>query len=1606
MKTSGSQPNSREIAYTAPLIGNIRQILTGLQGFDSMAREIIQNADDAGADTIRFDINEKSLHVWNNAKFATCGLGSDRCDWETDPDNRRRKACDFHAISTVGSGNKYGDPALIGRFGIGFVSVYQITDTPIIRSLDVQLQLDPLREKNTITNIPEIDGSEFELPWANDENSPIRDALSASAIHTNDLDALQDGLVRVANDCLLFLRNLEKIEVLRNGRPIKSVERKGLGGNRIRLIHKPESTEGDWFVISADAGDAAEPLRKKYVQIEKLGRQTDLQIAFPLNAKERAPGLIFAYLPTEQQSPLPCHINADFFPEQNRKALVLSGEQHERYWNEMLLGVAAEEIAKYLLELRDVLKPEGLWHLIGEAFQKRDSSHFGVFWDEISSAAIGEPLVWTTNLQWAEVENCKISPSDVSEKQEKALAHIGLNMTHRSIRSYQNAQQSLGVKRLTLPALVSALEEWDEILLDDDLQNSQFTFEELLPALWSITNSFLAQDALGPDAVHEVVKRLQGVRIAPEEDQSLRTIDELYRLPSPVKNEQIGSFITELPLTIEDFRKYDRLWALIDLLTFPELLRELAEKISSESDAKEFFGPDKKLARNFYNLLSSYPREDDDDVSAIKSCPILAGHHRFLSPDEAVLPGGFTDPVGRFDTLDVSYFDDRSQTFLTDVLGVQVLTLEAYVIEHLGSILDSNLDDDIYAALIEQLADHRELLDNDDTRSTLSSLTLVRTVDGQMRTPRDCYFKTGELSEILGNDESLWVDTSLFGTLQKDIIQLFLSHLGMRDHPSIGHALDRIDTIVEHDPSERTVSAIVNLFHFIFLAFEKENLAEREEEFEEEIDRLRSTDWLPAIVDGELNTSVWYAPHEIYQSFRSSAFDSQVPVLAIRSDQKRSFNSEFLGFLEMPAVPPTSTVVDHLNHCIELSVEAKDTVYQVLTGKLKDEEDIQALEQLRSSQCVYSSKHKKYVRPGRVFWTDPRLSKFCFAAPDWMHRHKELFDFLGVNDTPDSETYAGVLKDIAEDFGGNASELPIDIQLIHENCLKELATHIRSHPDSAPVLLSELDAQPFLITLARTLAFSDEVAVRDNEWLVEPFSGELNAQLVYSSPEHADVLDYLRIPRLSAVTDIEIVRLGDEIPDEDAANTFHERSPLLLRLLSSVRIETRKRIGDAFSQIEIARSDFIQVRSVFSLTDPPIVSAPKSVKAHFDKSQNKLYLHLDLGDVFWSEALKAMVVLLARGDDDLDIRNIAFIGKQVLQAHSFEQAQDDLEEAGFDELIDQQDNAFDFAAEDLGDIADDTDDHQHSSDEDSVEDLDDDDDPSPSDPDAETSDKTTETEEDVGTGGSSTSRPSEEPEGQAVERDGHSGSETSDNETPSSDSGQNQGSSTEGASNNRDHDEHKTPNRRTEWMRSYVTPKTEEDEDGDTKDSSGSQERNAAIDESAMRTVIEFETNRQCTVERMPHFNPGFDAISKHQETGEKRLIEVKGLDGPWTERGVKLTRTQIMNAEEYGEEFWLYVVEHALDDKNRKVYAINNPFFKASEFWFDEAWKQVVDETGGDLKSRFVPGRKIRMKEWGVGTITAVQHRGIATNVTIDFPIRGLRNVALNLSRMELVED
>ena len=60
--------------------------------------ELIQNADDGGAELLSFRVLDDRLEVWNDKPFTDCG--SNAADCLKDP------SCDFHSFRLVGSRNK------------------------------------------------------------------------------------------------------------------------------------------------------------------------------------------------------------------------------------------------------------------------------------------------------------------------------------------------------------------------------------------------------------------------------------------------------------------------------------------------------------------------------------------------------------------------------------------------------------------------------------------------------------------------------------------------------------------------------------------------------------------------------------------------------------------------------------------------------------------------------------------------------------------------------------------------------------------------------------------------------------------------------------------------------------------------------------------------------------------------------------------------------------------------------------------------------------------------------------------------------------------------------------------------------------------------------------------------------------------------------------------------------------------------------------------------------------------------------------------------------------------------------------------------------------
>ncbi|MCI0723785.1 MAG: DUF3883 domain-containing protein [Acidobacteria bacterium] len=154
--------------------------------------------------------------------------------------------------------------------------------------------------------------------------------------------------------------------------------------------------------------------------------------------------------------------------------------------------------------------------------------------------------------------------------------------------------------------------------------------------------------------------------------------------------------------------------------------------------------------------------------------------------------------------------------------------------------------------------------------------------------------------------------------------------------------------------------------------------------------------------------------------------------------------------------------------------------------------------------------------------------------------------------------------------------------------------------------------------------------------------------------------------------------------------------------------------------------------------------------------------------------------------------------------------------------------------------------------------------------------------------------------------------------------------------------------------------------------------RAAARDATAQAAVDYFmatQAARWKSLLPMPHNNPGFD-IKAVSHDGQDEFIEVKGQSAAWTEDGVALTPTELAEAQRRGESYWLCVVEYTSDEKRRTLYLLKNPYGLTQQFRFDSGWKSAA------LSEAVVPlkpdaGLFVDLPGEGKGRIISVRRKG-----------------------------
>ena len=374
--------------------------------YDSSAHfifEILQNAEDAlkrrngwkGSREVRFDLASTTLRIGHFGNPFSLD--------------------DVRGVCGVGETTK--DLTDIGRFGIGFKSVYSITERPEVHSGEENFAIEnfvfPVEAPPT-KSAP--DQTEFVLPLRTDDMA-IRSSVA-------------DGLSKLGPRTLLFLRQIEEISWSvdggASGMYLKgNVFEAGDGGRRVTLIGERNGksvTDETWLVFSREARTDAGVLAG-YIEIAFLLRQEDRTKRWTIQRVDASP--LNAFFPTVVTTHLGFLVQGPYRTTPSRDNVPPRDP-----WNVKLVAETAALLVESLeaLKSQDLLDVAALQSLPLERANYPEGSMFSPLFDAVRTALASKSLLPCASGSWIAAKNARLARTQelrdlFDSKQLAALLH-------------------------------------------------------------------------------------------------------------------------------------------------------------------------------------------------------------------------------------------------------------------------------------------------------------------------------------------------------------------------------------------------------------------------------------------------------------------------------------------------------------------------------------------------------------------------------------------------------------------------------------------------------------------------------------------------------------------------------------------------------------------------------------------------------------------------------------------------------------------------------------------------------------------------------------------------------------------------------------------------------------------------------------------------------------------------------------------------------------------------------------------------------------------------------------------------------------------------------
>ena len=453
--------------------------------------ELIQNAEDAGATELAFELFDDRLEYRHDGRAFT--------------------EADVRGVCGVGKTGKSGDLTKIGKFGIGFKSVYAYTRSPRIYSAGEHFRIERYVRPVSADPLDEpASGTLFVFPFDHD-------TLAAPAA----VQEIASALNQIEPGTLLFLRNIERVRI--GGVQIADsvLERTTVSRTRssrhITLTSGRGRADEEWFVWHRALDELGQPA----LRVEIAFRVSAVTGERLLVRREGAPLVVF--FPTQKETFLGFLIQGPYRTTPARDNV----PEHDPS-NQALVRESAALLAEVLRELRDdgLLTADVLQALPLDAARFQPGTMFRPLFEAVRTALARERLIPLAGGGYGGAAEVKLAGgSGLSQllgpdqlgalyRAGQPLAFVAEFITeNRTPVLWQYLAEEIGIDEVTPEAVVAMINR-EFLMVQPDAWISRFyAFLHQHSALWRAPE--FPGDQPGPARDKPVIRLDDGTQVLP-----------------------------------------------------------------------------------------------------------------------------------------------------------------------------------------------------------------------------------------------------------------------------------------------------------------------------------------------------------------------------------------------------------------------------------------------------------------------------------------------------------------------------------------------------------------------------------------------------------------------------------------------------------------------------------------------------------------------------------------------------------------------------------------------------------------------------------------------------------------------------------------------------------------------------------------------------------------------------------------------------------------------------------------------------------------------------------------------------------------------------------